>query len=55
MKRPPDRDRLAEYIARVSEIAVSAPWRQFVLEINPVKWTDQYVTAVDGLLIIEQT
>ena len=54
MKSPPDRALLARYIARVSQVAAGAPWRQFVLEINPVKWTGEYVTAVDGLLIVEQ-
>ncbi len=54
MKRPPDRALLARYVAHVSQVAASAPWRQFVLEINPVKWTAEYVTAVDGLLIVEE-
>lgn len=54
MKRPPDRALLARYVAHVSQVAAGAPWRQFVLEINPVKWTAEYVTAVDGLLIVEQ-
>jgi hypothetical protein len=54
MKVPPDRALLARYIAQVSQAAAGAPWRQFVLEINPVKWTHEHVVAVDGLLIIEQ-
>jgi acetate---CoA ligase (ADP-forming) len=51
---PPDRARLARFIAALSQLAASAPWRRFVLEINPVKWSDEQVTAVDGLLIIEE-
>jgi acyl-CoA synthetase (NDP forming) len=54
MKRPPDRALLARYIARVSQVAAGAPWRQYVLEINPVKWSAEDVTAVDGLLIVEE-
>jgi succinyl-CoA synthetase beta subunit len=54
MKHPPDRALLARYVAHVSQLAAGAPWRQFVLEINPVKWTGEYVTAVDGLLIVEE-
>ncbi len=51
---PPDRARLARFIAALSQLAASAPWRRFVLEINPVKWSDEQVTAVDGLLIVEE-
>ena len=38
----------AEFVARFSELAASAPWRRFVLEINPIKWGSKFVTAVDG-------
>ncbi len=44
----------AEFVARFSELAASAPWRRFVLEINPIKWEAEFVTAVDGLLLIEE-
>ena len=54
MKAPPDRALLARFIARLSQLAAGAPWRRFVLEINPVKWSDEQVTAVDGLLIVEE-
>lgn len=54
MKVPPDCAPLARFIARLSQLAAGAPWRRFVLEINPVKWSDEQVTAVDGLLIVEE-
>ena len=54
MNAPPDARLLARYISRFSQIAAAAPWRQFVLELNPVKWGHDHVTAVDGLLIIEE-
>ena len=44
----------AEFVARFSQLAASAPWRRFVLEINPIKWEAGAVTAVDGLLLIEE-
>jgi len=44
----------AEFVARFSKLAASAPWRRFVLEINPIKWESEFVTAVDGLLLIEE-
>lgn len=54
MNVKPDRLLLASFISRLSRIAASAPWRQFVLEVNPVKWGHDQVTAVDGLLIVEE-
>jgi acyl-CoA synthetase (NDP forming) len=45
---------LAAFVAQFAAIAAAAPWRRFVLEINPIKWSSNQVTAVDGLLIIEQ-
>lgn len=53
-KVPPDRTLLAQFIAALSQLAASAPWHRFVLEINPVKWSDEQVRAVDGLLIVEE-
>src|SRR5262249_39505129 len=53
MKPAPARNLLADYMARLSHVAVVAPWRKFVLEVNPVKWTHDRVVAVDGLLVIE--
>jgi acyl-CoA synthetase (NDP forming) len=52
-RNAPDLASLARYAAEVSRLATSAPWRQFVLEINPVKWSLAGVVAVDGLLIVE--
>jgi hypothetical protein len=43
----------ADFIARFSELAVTAPWPRFVFEVNPIKWTREGVVAVDGLLIVE--
>ncbi len=43
----------ADFVARFSQLAVSAPWRSFVLEVNPIKWHADRAVAVDGLLVIE--
>jgi acyl-CoA synthetase (NDP forming) len=43
----------AEFIARFSELAATAPWSRFTLELNPVKWTSDRVVAVDGLIIVD--
>jgi acetyltransferase len=45
---------VASFLAAFSQLAASAPWRRFVLEVNPIKWQADQVTAVDGLLIIEE-
>ncbi len=45
---------LARFVSRFSAAAAAAPWRRFVLEINPIKWAGDRVVAVDGLLIIEE-
>jgi acyl-CoA synthetase (NDP forming) len=50
----PDPQPLAAFIARFSQLAAGAPWRRFVLEVNPLKWRRETVTAVDGLLIVEE-
>ena len=44
---------LASFLASVSELAASAPWRRFTFEINPVKSRTEDVVAVDGLLVID--
>jgi len=44
----------AEFVARFSRLAATAPWRRFVLEVNPLKWTPEGAVAVDGLLIVEE-
>ncbi|MFC7399299.1 acetate--CoA ligase family protein [Chelatococcus sp. GCM10030263] len=45
---------LVAFVAHVSRVAMSVPWRRFVIEINPVKWRSAGVTAVDGLIIVEE-
>ena len=45
---------LARCVADFAALAASAPWRRFVLELNPVKWAGESVVAVDGLLIITE-
>lgn len=45
---------LSRCVARFAGLAASAPWRRFVLELNPVKWTADEAVAVDGLLIISE-
>ena len=47
-------DAAARFIARLSELAASAPWKAFMLEVNPIKWTRNSAIAVDGLLIIDE-
>ncbi len=49
-----DPEAAAEFVARFSRLAATAPWPRFVLEVNPLVWTPDGVTAVDGLLIIEE-
>jgi len=44
----------AEFVARFSRLAAAAPWRRFVLEVNPIKWTPGGAVAVDGLLVIDE-
>ncbi len=53
MPEPPDCGLLAGFIARLSQLAAGAPWRRFVLEINPLVWRPDQVTAVDGLLVVD--
>ena len=45
---------LARCVADFSALAASAPWRRFVLELNPVRWSADKVAIVDGLLIIPE-
>jgi hypothetical protein len=44
----------AAFVAAFSRLAASAPWRRFVLEVNPIKWGRGGVVAVDGLLVVEE-
>jgi acetate---CoA ligase (ADP-forming) len=43
----------ADFIARFSALAASAPWEKFTFEINPLMLGQERCVAVDGLLIIE--
>jgi len=43
----------ADFVARFSALAASAPWPRFTLEVNPLKLGDDEAAAVDGLLLIE--
>jgi acyl-CoA synthetase (NDP forming) len=55
MRKAGDRlDALLDFASRFSALAAAAPWRRFVLEVNPVKWTGDEARAIDGLLIIEE-
>jgi acyl-CoA synthetase (NDP forming) len=47
-------DAPADFVARFSQLAATAPWRRFVLEVNPIRWQGENVVAVDGLLIVEE-
>ena len=44
----------AAFVARLSRLGASAPWRRFTFEVNPIKWRRDGVVAVDGLLIVEE-
>jgi hypothetical protein len=52
--RAPKKGELARCVAHFSALAASAPWRRFVLELNPVRWSPDKVVIVDGLLIIAE-
>ena len=45
---------LPRWVARFAALAATAPWRRFVLEVNPIKWSADQVLAVDGLLIVAE-
>jgi acetate---CoA ligase (ADP-forming) len=47
------RRKAAEFVARFSALAASAPFAGFTFEVNPLKIGEQDVAAVDALLIIE--
>jgi acetyltransferase len=44
----------ARFVARFSRLAAAAPWRRFVLEVNPVRVGRDAAVAVDGLLVVEE-
>lgn len=45
---------LSNFISAFSALSASAPWRRFIFEVNPVKWSAAGAVAVDGLLIVEE-
>jgi acetate---CoA ligase (ADP-forming) len=45
----------ADFVSAFSSLAASAPWKRFVFEVNPIKWTRDGAVAVDGLLIVEES
>ncbi len=47
------RELAADFVARFSALAATAPWQRFTLEINPLKLGQDAVAAVDGLLLLE--
>ncbi|HYM68664.1 MAG TPA: acetate--CoA ligase family protein [bacterium] len=49
-----DLRRAAEFVAQFSQLAITAPWRRFVLEVNPIRVSADDVVAVDGLLVVEE-
>ena len=44
----------ADFVARFSTLAASAPWPRFTLEVNPLKLSENAAAAVDALLLVEQ-
>ena len=44
----------AAFVAAFSQLAATAPWRRFVLEVNPIRWNRDGVVAIDGLLVVEE-
>jgi hypothetical protein len=49
-----DAEGAAPFVARFSRLAASAPWRRFVLEVNPIRVGPDGPVAVDGLLVVEE-
>jgi acetate---CoA ligase (ADP-forming) len=45
-------DGAARFIAGFAELAMTAPWARFTLEVNPLLWRRSDAVAVDGLLVI---
>ena len=42
----------ARFIADFSRVAVSVPWQEFALEVNPIVWNADGVVAVDCLAVV---
>lgn len=53
-KGQPDLRPMVGFLTRFAQVAATAPWRSFVVEVNPVKWTDDEAVAVDGLVLVEE-
>ena len=51
---PAGRQAAAGFIASFSQLAATAPWERFNLEVNPLKVGAMGAFAVDGLLVIER-
>jgi hypothetical protein len=49
-----DGNAAARFVARFSHLAATAPWRRFVLEVNPVRVGRNAAVAVDGLLVVDE-
>jgi acyl-CoA synthetase (NDP forming) len=47
------RELATDFLARFSQLATSAPFERFTLEVNPLKLGADACAAVDGLLIVE--
>ncbi len=54
LARGADPRAVARFLVQFSQLAMTAPWRRFILEVNPIKWSTDGVVAVDGLLVIEE-
>jgi acyl-CoA synthetase (NDP forming) len=48
----PPPEHAGAFISRFSELAATAPWDRYILEVNPLLWTSEAVVAVDGLLVV---
>jgi acetyltransferase len=44
----------ARFVGEFSRLAATAPWRRFVLEVNPIRVSGEGAVAVDGLLVIDE-
>ena len=46
------REKAADFVARLLTLVATAPWREFTFEVNPLKLARTEVAAVDGLLLV---
>jgi acetyltransferase len=49
---PRQQARAADFVARFSAVAATAPWPHFTFEVNPLEVGPEHLAAVDGLLLI---